>query len=1014
MLAKVSTGEIAAPSGLHAGPAQTGTPLPAGKIKPLPHIAGGRVPAALSAVAMKALSLAKENRYQRGTELGADIEAYQGGFATGAEQAGALKQLGLLMRRHKGVTAALAAIVLMSIVFIIKLIASEHRAVANEAAALEQKEAARRALADSSKSVAEAWLRDSNGPAMKTVLEKVPEDLRDSRWHYLHAESDSSIARFPYNIEDIAAHAKQPGVFAITTDRQRVIFVNVKTGAHLLEITPGFSNMDGTKHLRVAVSPDGELIAIGRDNPGGIVIHSVKDGAKLREWEAPVTMKLEFNADSTLLMQTVGFHRPPHEVKTEQDSANSSIRVWDPSNKALLWEFKPENQFWVRGVFTGDGKNALVEAWGDLLHVVDAKTGAKVRELGVSDVSNSVAVSPHSPFVVSGQRYGQIQSTNLSTGEVNSRARLHNESIFFTSYLPNGQQFVTVANLLDGRRDIRIWNSENVSVVRALLGGRGWEFAAALHPVSGELFLGGEDNRAWVVSGPPPLRTLPGTRPTTIEFWGSDDTLFAPNGTLEGDDNCWVDISQPTPKTIWATGVDGYGTVFSGAGDIAAVGRPFEPYPVHLVRRTGANVTLLHRFQPATDVEENGVKLSREGNLLAVREKGAVEIFSLSEPKAEPKAADISTLKAVRDIAWVLNGTKLIGTAEGKDAELIVAWDPATGRRIASLPHSAPSAVIAVAPDGKQFAEAGNDQNIRIRDAATLAILKEFRASNAPITAIAWHPHRPIIAVGSEDQSVRIWDYTAGKKLDAFFQLNTHPVSLSFSPSGKRLAGAQVHGALVWEPESLSGTTPPGFVSPTIPKRPAPTVGADGFAELLSTLTPESVLAMNENWQFENGILRSSKEWVQTLPLAEDLGGKSYELKLRVRREPLDLLSVILPVGTSAISLEMESYPDDGFYFGLTRVQDKGVRRNSYSVRGPIFPDTNLHEIGTVVQLLPGDTASIQVSVDGKKVIEWQGPTSDLRVDSAWSVHPSSTLALGAQQPNWEIHSVKLRILPEK
>jgi eukaryotic-like serine/threonine-protein kinase len=58
VLAKVSTGQIAAPSGLHAGPTQKGAPLPAGKIKPLPHIAGGRVPASLSAVAMKALTLA--------------------------------------------------------------------------------------------------------------------------------------------------------------------------------------------------------------------------------------------------------------------------------------------------------------------------------------------------------------------------------------------------------------------------------------------------------------------------------------------------------------------------------------------------------------------------------------------------------------------------------------------------------------------------------------------------------------------------------------------------------------------------------------------------------------------------------------------------------------------------------------------------------------------------------------------------------------------------------------------
>jgi hypothetical protein len=57
----------------------------------------GRIPESLAAVAMKALSLRREDRYQSVPELQKDIEAYQGGFATGAEQASAW----LLVKRHK-------------------------------------------------------------------------------------------------------------------------------------------------------------------------------------------------------------------------------------------------------------------------------------------------------------------------------------------------------------------------------------------------------------------------------------------------------------------------------------------------------------------------------------------------------------------------------------------------------------------------------------------------------------------------------------------------------------------------------------------------------------------------------------------------------------------------------------------------------------------------------------------------------------------------------------------------
>ncbi len=109
------------------------TVLEAKQIKPLPHIPAGRVPAALSAVAMKALTLDKARRYQDVAAFSADIEAYQNGFATTAEQAGLGKQLVLLIKRHKGIfTTAAAAwllITALAVWFVFNLRAKEQRAV---------------------------------------------------------------------------------------------------------------------------------------------------------------------------------------------------------------------------------------------------------------------------------------------------------------------------------------------------------------------------------------------------------------------------------------------------------------------------------------------------------------------------------------------------------------------------------------------------------------------------------------------------------------------------------------------------------------------------------------------------------------------------------------------------------------------------------------------------------------------------------------------------------------------
>jgi len=72
------------------------------------HVPGGAIPHSLEAVISKALTLDRDRRYQRVAEFQADLTAYQNGFATGAENAGAWKQIKLLVARHKALSIAVA------------------------------------------------------------------------------------------------------------------------------------------------------------------------------------------------------------------------------------------------------------------------------------------------------------------------------------------------------------------------------------------------------------------------------------------------------------------------------------------------------------------------------------------------------------------------------------------------------------------------------------------------------------------------------------------------------------------------------------------------------------------------------------------------------------------------------------------------------------------------------------------------------------------------------------------
>jgi len=86
------------------------------------------IPPALAAVTMKALSVAREARYQNVAAFSADIEAYQNGFATSAENAGAWKQFTLLIKRHKATSIGIAAVLLVSVTLGTKAIIEGKRA----------------------------------------------------------------------------------------------------------------------------------------------------------------------------------------------------------------------------------------------------------------------------------------------------------------------------------------------------------------------------------------------------------------------------------------------------------------------------------------------------------------------------------------------------------------------------------------------------------------------------------------------------------------------------------------------------------------------------------------------------------------------------------------------------------------------------------------------------------------------------------------------------------------------
>lgn len=135
--------------------------------------------------------------------------------------------------------------------------------------------------------------------------------------------------------------------------------------------------------------------------------------------------------------------------------------------------------------------------------------------------------------------------------------------------------------------------------------------------------------------------------------------------------------------------------------------------------------------------------------------------------------------------------------ASGSDDRTIKFWDPAKNKPILSLKRPAEIWAIAFSPNGKMLASGDTRCMITLFDVPAglsrdgqldVKEIKTLQGHSADVFGVSFSPDNKLIASGSHDNTVKIWDIERGECIHTLTGHHHLTFSVAFSPDGKMVA----------------------------------------------------------------------------------------------------------------------------------------------------------------------------------------------------------------------------------
>jgi WD40 repeat protein len=455
-------------------------------------------------------------------------------------------------------------------------------------------------------------------------------------------------------------------------------------------------------------------------SPNGQIVASCSSDATIRLWDIKTGECLRTLRGHSSWIWTVEF--TPDGRTLASGSKDSTIRLWDIA-KGECFKILEGHGSWVRSIaISSDGKTLISASEDRTIRLWDLETGQCLKILqGHTSRIPSIALSTNDLTLVSGGSDLAIKIWDIQSGKCSKTLQGHSHTISAVAFSPNGQTMVSTSS----DRTVQMWDVNS---------------AARLNSLQENIDI------VWAVAFSPDGQTLATNSDRAVKLWSTRTC------------QCFKTLHRRSAGLVSSVAFNANGQLLASTSHDKIV-RLWNTSTGECLREWQGDTTIVY-----------SVSFSPDDRILAT---GSTD--------ARIKLWDVTTGECLKTLH---NGTEVWSIAFSSDGQILAngssgntvrLWEVDSGKCLKELEgHNGQIWSVAFSPDGQILASGSRDRTIRLWDMRTRECLRMLQGHTDSVESVAFRPasslaesinSHQILASGSKDETVKLWDVETGECL---------------------------------------------------------------------------------------------------------------------------------------------------------------------------------------------------------------------------------------------------------